>query len=247
MNKTERKIIISFLTIGLILSIGIVAYRNNWFSNEKTLTTEELENPDVDRIVINEKKIKIQPITDQDHILGNPNAALKIITYSDFECPYCAELFLNMDQILELYGMTGKIAWVYRHFPINQVEDSTSLQLSLASKCLADVGGGNNSSKIFWDFAKEVFTAETDITGTVNLGLILSRLEFSRTDYNKCMGDKKYEAAIAKDIEDGLSLAKEDSDFGTPYNIIYFPDGNHQIISGSISYDQLIEMVESIE
>jgi len=246
MNKKERKLIISFLFTGLIISLIIISYRNNWFSNETNLTTVELENPGVDKIIINEKKIKIQPISNEDHILGNPNASIKIITYSDFECPFCADLFFNMDQVLELYGMTGKIAWIYRHFPINQVEGSTSIQLSLASECLSYKQPDNYSSNIFWGFARKVFIAESDVTKPTVIEDILSELDFSRKDYDECMDGKLLEEKILLDIEDGLTLANQYPDFGTPFNIIYFPNGDHQIISGAIEYQQIKAIIDSV-
>ena len=31
----------------------------------------------------------VAPVTPNDHILGNPNAPIVIVEYSDMECPFC--------------------------------------------------------------------------------------------------------------------------------------------------------------
>src|SRR3989344_1522881 len=56
-----------------------------------------------------------------DYILGNPNAPVKIIEYSDLECPYCKTFNATMNQIIQYYGMSGNVAWVYRHFPLASI------------------------------------------------------------------------------------------------------------------------------
>ena len=49
----------------------------------------------------------LPPVTASDHILGNPNAPIKIVEYSDPSCPYC-----KMFQSTMLEVMTGvRRAW----------------------------------------------------------------------------------------------------------------------------------------
>src|SRR4051812_7191904 len=62
----------------------------------------------------------IAPITDKDHILGNPNAKIKIVEYSDPSCPFCKMFHPTMLKIMDTYGKTGDVAWVYRHFPLDK-------------------------------------------------------------------------------------------------------------------------------
>ena len=62
-------------------------------------------------------EIDVAPVTDKDHIRGNPNAPIVIVEYSDFDCPFCKNFHETMNQIMEDYGLNGNVAWVYRHFP----------------------------------------------------------------------------------------------------------------------------------
>src|SRR3989344_2671228 len=52
----------------------------------------------------------------KDHILGNPNAEVKVIEYVDLECPFCKTFHNTMHQVMNYYGESGKVAWVVRHF-----------------------------------------------------------------------------------------------------------------------------------
>ena len=50
------------------------------------------------------------------HITGNPDAPVKLIEYSDFQCPACAAFNPVVKQALEMYGES--ISFEYRHFPL---------------------------------------------------------------------------------------------------------------------------------
>src|SRR3990167_10981365 len=64
-------------------------------------------------------KIDIAPVTEKDHIIGSRNADLVIVEYSDTECPFCKSFHPTMKEVVRTYD--GKVAWVYRHFPIAQL------------------------------------------------------------------------------------------------------------------------------
>ena len=52
-----------------------------------------------------------------------------------------------MNQIMDEYGASGQVAWVYRHFPIEQLHPNAA-GIALASECVADLGGND----AFWSF-----------------------------------------------------------------------------------------------
>src|SRR3990167_1249729 len=66
----------------------------------------------------------IPPVDETDHIKGNPNAPILIVEYSDYDCPFCKSFHETMNRIIEEYGATGKVAWVYRQFPIPQLHQN---------------------------------------------------------------------------------------------------------------------------
>lgn len=95
---------------------------------------------------------EIRGVQEDDHILGNPNADIVIVEYSDTECPFCKQFHATMHRVIEEYGGNGKVAWVYRHFPIPQLHPKAPKQAE-ALECAAEQGG----NEMFWKFTDMVY------------------------------------------------------------------------------------------
>ena len=89
----------------------------------------------------------LPPITAEDHIYGNPDAEVKIVEYSDFECPYCKAFNPTLKRIVT--ESNGHVAWVYRHWPLHQ----HSLEKLIAAECVAKLAGND----AFWKYGELLF------------------------------------------------------------------------------------------
>ena len=96
--------------------------------------------------------INIRSVSGNDHILGNVNAPIKIVEFSDLECPFCKSFHQTMKKIMEEYGKSGKVAWVYRHFPIDQLHSKARKEAE-ATECAAEQGGEIK----FWGYIDRLF------------------------------------------------------------------------------------------
>jgi protein-disulfide isomerase len=94
----------------------------------------------------------IPPITDKDHIFGNRNADLLIVEYSDPECPFCKRFDATMNQVMDQYQASNKVAWVYRHFPLDSIHPKSRHE-SEALECANEIGGNAK----FWEYVKVLF------------------------------------------------------------------------------------------
>lgn len=63
--------------------------------------------------------------TDGAFVLGNPDADVKIIEFSDFLCPHCQDYKPTIDQFIQDYVVTGQAQFEYRLFPIVNANLST--------------------------------------------------------------------------------------------------------------------------
>ena len=63
----------------------------------------------------------VKVVDSEDHIFGNPDAPVKLVEYSDFECPFCKRVHPTLKKIMADYGIDGEVAWVYRHFPLDSI------------------------------------------------------------------------------------------------------------------------------
>jgi Na+/H+ antiporter NhaA len=61
----------------------------------------------------------VRPIDpDRDHLRGNPKAALTLVEYGDFECPFCSRATGSIDEVLAHFG--DELCYVWRHFPLER-------------------------------------------------------------------------------------------------------------------------------
>lgn len=74
-------------------------------ADEKNAQDAEFQNP------------KQAAVSDSRAILGNKDAKVTIIEYSDFECPYCSRGFATVKKVLEEYG--DKVRLVFKHLPLD--------------------------------------------------------------------------------------------------------------------------------
>lgn len=51
-----------------------------------------------------------------DHVMGGGAASLTVITYCDFECPYCRQAYFLMSRLCTRFA--DRVRFVYRHFPL---------------------------------------------------------------------------------------------------------------------------------
>lgn len=178
------------------------------------------------------------PITSKDHIIGDPNALIKIVVYSDMECPFCKRFHSTMQQIMEEYGKDGKVAWIYRHFPLDSLHSKARTE-AVASECANELGGND----AFWKYADRFFELtpsnnQTDIAAV--LPQIALEIGLDETKFNSCLASKKYD----KHIQDDLDNATATGGNGTPWSIVITANGKKYPLSGAQPYETVKQLVE---
>lgn len=83
---------------------------------------------------------------------GPADAPVKIIEYSDFQCPFCARAFPTVTQILKEYD--GKVQFAYKHFPLVSIHPRAQKSAE-AAECAKEQGK-------FWEFHDKLFEAQSD-------------------------------------------------------------------------------------
>jgi protein-disulfide isomerase len=59
------------------------------------------------------------PVSERDHIEGNPKAATTLVEYGDYECPHCGHAFPIIKRVQQAMG--DDLRFVFRNFPLSQV------------------------------------------------------------------------------------------------------------------------------
>jgi Na+/H+ antiporter NhaA len=73
----------------------------------------------------------------RDHVRGNPTAALTLVEYGDFECPFCSRATGSIDEVLAHFG--DELCYVWRHFPLERAHPR-ALDAARASEAAAVQG-----------------------------------------------------------------------------------------------------------
>jgi protein-disulfide isomerase len=59
------------------------------------------------------------PLSEQDHVQGNPNATIELIEYGDYQCPYCWKAYPIVKELQEQLG--DKLKFAFRNFPLTKI------------------------------------------------------------------------------------------------------------------------------
>lgn len=183
--------------------------------------------------------ITVRPVTADEHILGNPNAPIKIIDYSDTECPFCKQFHETLKEIWQNYGSTGEIAWVYRDFPLDI--HTKARNEAEALECAADLGGND----AFWKYLDQIFavTPSNDGLDPSQLPVIAQYVGLDVTAFNACLSSGKEAAKVQADYQDAINAGG----VGTPYTVFVTPKGNIANTNGAIPYSAVENYIQVIE
>lgn len=81
------------------------------------------------------------PVSDRDHIRGNPNAPLTLVEYGDYECPYCGAAHPIVQEVRRRMG--DQLRFVFRHFPLAQIH--------LHAEHAAEAAEAAGAQDAFWE------------------------------------------------------------------------------------------------
>lgn len=188
-----------------------------------------------------EQQVAAKPVpkvTAEDHIIGNPNAEIIIVEYTDLECPFCKRFHETMKQVMDKYGSSGKVAWVLRNFPLQQLHPNAP-RLALAAECVADIGGNT----AYWKFLDEVFTVaplntQFDLT---KLDATVSKVGVNASAFESCFTSEKFKSKIEKELNDAVASGGQ----GTPFNIVVMKDGKNVEIPGAQTFEYVDALIQS--
>jgi protein-disulfide isomerase len=236
MNEQDDKSKL-FIPIAIVVAGIVVAFAIFFGGGDKPVAVPTDDGTDA---VASPQEVAVTPVTEDDHILGNPNAELIVVEYSDYECPFCARFHPTMDQIISEYGSEGKVAWVYRHFPLQIHPDARPA--AEASECVAELGGNT----AFWDYSRVLFENAPTSLSTENLQSNAVALGIDEEAYTSCVADGRYADKVQQMYDDGLKIAQADPQFGTPYSIILKKDGTQAVIPGAQPYNVVKQVIDAM-
>ncbi|MBI2592858.1 MAG: DsbA family protein [Candidatus Colwellbacteria bacterium] len=182
--------------------------------------------------------INIKAVTSDDHIRGSLNAPVKIVEFSDLECPFCKSIHPTLQRIFDEYGKNGQVAWVYRHFPLVQLHPKAPNEAA-ASECAAELGGNEK----FWAYIDRLFQVTPSNNGLdpSQLPEIASDVGLNKDAFNNCLNSGKYASKVQDQYNDAVNSGGQ----GTPYSVVIAKNGKKYPISGAQPYDNIKAVIET--
>jgi len=170
-------------------------------------------------------------VTNKDHVRGSLDAEVYMVEYSDYYCPYCSIFHPTVKKIIEEYG--DKVAWVYRHFPLDQAHPHARA-LAEISECVEDVAG----SEAFWNFSDAVYENVPDNPDKA-LELVES-LNLDKSAVESCFKDGKFKTEVQAQYNGGIKAGVN----GTPGTFIVDKNGKTVSLPGAVSYEALKQAID---
>lgn len=158
---------------------------------EKDLSTRLRKNADV-RWLITEPVAPMQNVSaDDDPARGDVNAAVKIVEFTDFQCPACAAMHPIIEEVLKSYG--NRVRFVVRDFPLNQHE---------WARKAAEAAQAANAQGKFFEYIAVLFKNQKALD-VPSLKKYASELGLDRARFDAALDRGVYAAEVTKDVSDG--------------------------------------------
>lgn len=178
----------------------------------------------------------IRKPSSSDHIIGSPTAPIVLIEYSDFQCPFCSIIYPTLKKIVS--ESNGKIAWVYREFPLTSIHPLANPAAN-AAECIAAQLGSTG----FWKYADAIFNNQSKLSADYSAQLA-QQFGANMTQYNQCVSGSTYQKNIDADTQEVESIGGT----GTPYVVVLNTKTNKTaVIPGALPYDQAMAVIKGVE
>jgi len=199
---------------------------------EKQQEAQKQARAEQERIASEKAKNVPRVSKTRDHIYGNPDAAVSLIEYSDFECPFCKAFHPTAKKIVEAYE--GKVNWVFRHYPLG-FHNPAAQREAEASECVNELGG----NEAFWKYTDLIY----QYTALNGKGVPIDRLVplteeigLDGEQFQACLDSGKYTERVQKDFQEGTNSGIS----GTPGNILLNNNtGEVKLKSGALPFEAL--------
>lgn len=157
--------------------------------------------------------------------LGPEDAAVTLVEFSDFECPFCSRFFPTLKRIEEDYG--DRVQIIYRQFPLTNLHPN-AFKAAEASLCADEQGQ-------FWAYHDLLFQ-EQDRLLVRNLKEKAGRLGLDQTGFDQCLDTGRY----VEKIQDDLAAGRTAGVTGTP---ALFVNGI-PVPGGAVAFEAVAEVLD---
>ncbi len=156
-----------------------------------------------------------------DNSMGDPNAPIQIVEYSDFQCPFCERHAVETEPLLSQYYIeTGIVRLTYKSAG-NFVSENGGIGTESQDAAQAAYCAGDQNK--FWEMHDALFANNRDVENqgsfsNKRLKAIAETVGLDMNEFNDCLDGGKYEKRTQDDLAEAISLGMR----GTPYFVVTY-------------------------
>jgi protein-disulfide isomerase len=133
-------------------------------------------------------------------VAGDPDAPVTIVEFSDYQCPFCQRFFQETKaQLDKQYVQTGKVRFIYKDFPIDQIH-AQARTAAQAAECAGAQGS-------YWEMHDLLFEKKDEWENQANAVDIFKEmareLGIDSDRFDACLDDGVYADEVQADVEEG--------------------------------------------
>jgi protein-disulfide isomerase len=216
-----------------LLLVSLFVWRVVYFTQVIREGGVDLAQLNFDKNTSTISRLASQPISEQaidvadaeDPHLGDPQAAIQIVEFADFSCPYSRESSFVLRSLAAAYPK--QFYYTYRDFPIAELHP-------FANRA-AQAGACAHAQGKFWEYHDKLYQNQQEVDDT-SFDAFAQSLNLDMEKFRSCLLDGTFAEEIAKDYEDGFRAGVR----GTPTFFI-----NGQRVAGSIPRNILEQILLS--
>ncbi len=175
------------------------------------------------------KYLELPEIDEKDIKTGPEDAPVRVVEFTDFQCPYCKAFHDTVQTTLKEYG--DKALYVFKQYPITSIHPQAE-SAALASECANEQGK-------FTEYANTLFSKQDEwgkTTGSQKFKDYARVLKLDTAKFNACVDEKKYQEKVTANMEEGKKFGIS----GTPGTFV-----NGTFLNGAVSKEDLTAAIDA--
>ena len=234
-----------------IITIGVAAFfAGSYTSNLNSYQISEKELNDAiaklelkilqNQLPTKQESPPLKISENNDPVIGDIDAPITIIEFSDFQCPFCAKFHMQtLPTIMDEYINKGTVKLVFRDFPIQSIHPN-AVPASIAAECANEQEKFEQMYHMLFEKQKEWSNLETSYAITA-FNQYASELQLNEEKFDSCIKNVKYIEEVQKDLNEGRTYGVT----GTPGFFI----GNEKIgfveLKGAQPFESFKKVIDS--
>ena len=170
-------------------------------------------------------------------MLGDKNAPITIVEYTDYQCPFCQRFHLSAyPEIKKNYIDTGKVRFYSKDLPLDF--HPNAMRAAQAARCAGEQGK-------FWEI-RNTMGANPDKLDMGHIMGFATDLKLDTQKFQDCVNSDKYKDKVQADVAEAMRVGAN----GTPAFIVGKSTGNGvdgELVVGAMPFAMFDEKIKQVQ